>query len=302
MKKPQLAFLRPVITIISLFLLAALLIWYFFAFDIQWGFTWQAITWGLPILAAAIVTIVCLVKFGRRRKWRWGISAMGTAALAILYTWLILIFFSYYIAGEPANGPDETLDTEDNRIISLVLTEFFGDEPGYRVVDPQLALPHIGTSETDREHFGGWIQRGLFTPYMESNPPPCKIGEDRFFGFVDQFILKNTTLGPLTIKSSLQDGYYIDYDSKFARYFEHYDSKYLSYFESYEGAWLRMKFCRPSVGTADISLPLYDEETDFIIIYLGTRDAPHIGSGFIYLLQLQDGELEIISNVLVWHL
>jgi hypothetical protein len=288
--KPQLTFLRPVITVVSLVLLAALLVWYFFAFDIQWGFNWQSITWGLPVLAAAVIVIVCLVRFVRRRKWRWGFSAIVIAACAILYTWLILLFCSYNIVGKPANGPDETLDTEDNRIISLVLSGFFGDEPGYRVVDPQLSLPYIGTSSEDRKHFGGWIQNGLFIPYVQSNPAPSRIGEDNYADFVDRFLLKNIDLGLLTIESSPQDGYYIDYDSKFARYFE----------SGEEAGWWRMGFCRPSVGMADVSLPLYDAETGLIIIYLGTRDAPLVGSGYIFLLQIQEGELRIISNVLVW--
>ncbi len=289
-KKLQFTSLRPVIIAVSLLLLAALLVWYFFAFDIQWGFNWQSITWGLPVLAAAVIAIVCLVRFVRRRKWRWGFSAVAITALAILYTWLILLFYSYNVVGKPVNGPDETLDTEDNRIISLVLSEFFGDKPGYRVVDPQLALPYIGTSSEDREHFGGWIQNGLFIPYVQSNPAPSRIGEDNFADFVDRFLLKNITLGLLTIESSPQDGYYIDYDSKFARYFK----------SGEEAGWRRMSFCRPSVGMADVSLPIYDAETGLIIIYLGTRDAPLVGSGYIFLLQMQDGELQIISNVLVW--
>ena len=290
MKKLPLTFLRPVIILVSLVLLAALLVWYFFAFDIQWGFNWPTVTWGLPVLAAAVIAIVCLVRFIQRRQWRWGLSAVAVVALAILYTWLILLFCSYNIVGKPLNGPEETLDTEDNRIISLVLSEFFGDKPGYRVVDPQLALPYIGTSAEDRKHFGGWIQEGLFLPYLQTNPAPSQIGEDYFADFVDRFLLKNTDLGRLTLESSPQEGYYIDYDSKFDRYFE----------SDQEAGWRRMGFCRPSVGMADVSLPLYDEETGLIIIYLGTWDAPIVGSGYIFLLQMQEGELWVISSVLVW--
>ena len=283
-------FLRPVIIVVSLVLLAALLVWYFFAFDIQWGFNWSSVTWGLPVLAAVVIAIICLVRFIQRRRWRWGLSVVAVVALAILYTWLILLFYSYNIVGKPVNGPDETLDTEDNRIISLVLSEFFGDKPGYRVVDPQLALPYIGTSTEDRKHFGGWIRNGLLIPYMQTDPPLSQIGEDNFVDFIDRFIFKNTDLGLLTLESSPQDGYYIDYDSKFARYFE----------SGVEAGWRRMDFCRPSVGMADVSLPLYDAETGLIIIYLGTQDAPLIGGGYIFLLQMQEGELRVISSVLVW--
>lgn len=136
-------FLRTILIIANIILFCILGVWYFFAFDIQWGLTWQAFTWGLPLLAAIIIVIVCICKFIKRRKWRWGLSGIGVAVFALIYTIFILVFYSYHVVGEPGNGPIKTLETEENRILSLVLTHFLDDGFGYDVIYPESSTRYL---------------------------------------------------------------------------------------------------------------------------------------------------------------
>jgi hypothetical protein len=58
------------IILIVLNLAASLLLFiiYFFRFDIQWGFYAQSLTWGLPILIGAFITLAVAYYKDKARK------------------------------------------------------------------------------------------------------------------------------------------------------------------------------------------------------------------------------------------
>ena len=264
--------------------------WYFFAFDIQWGLTWQAATWGLPTLVGTALVIVCIVLYLRRRKWKWGLAGIGVSIVTIICTGLILGFFSQNIVGVPKNGPEETPDTEENRILTLVLKEFFGGNSGYAVIHPEMHERIGGISPEEREHAKEYIaDHFLYT--NDGVVSSLGIEDENVISLIDRFLEINQDPGKLTIPSSPEDGYYIDYDGRFSRYFQGGAS----------GGWTRWRLTRPNAGpSVDLLLPAYDAESGLILMYIGMQGAPLSGSGYIFLFQYADGEFKGLGSVMIW--
>ncbi len=284
--------IRFILIIILFLLLCILAAWYFFAFDIHWGLTWQTFTWGFPLLASIISIMVCIYKFIRRRKWRWGLSGLGVAGLAIVYTVLILVFYSYQIVGEPENGPSETLDTEENRVLSLVLVHLLDDSPGYDVISPEsstqgLFHPFVFNEREDAIY---WIKYQLWLHDEQEQIVTYGLEDETLSRLIEHFLVINDNPSPLTLKSSPQDGYYIDYDGKYSRYFDN-DSGL---------GWLRMHLCRPMTKMTYISLPAYDPETGLVLMYIDTTSGEFTSVGHIYLMKIENEQLETLIQVILY--
>ena len=281
---------RILLVVANLLSFCVLGAWYFFAFDIQWGLTWQAVTWGLPTLVGTALVIVCVVLYIRRRKWRWGLAGIGVAVVTIICTGLILCFFSQNIVGAPENGPEETPDTEENRIMTLVLKEFFGGDIGYEVIKPEMYRRIGGVSPEEREHLKEFIiDRFHYT--TDGAELSINIEDENVLSLIDRFLEINQDPGKLTIPSSPEDGYYIDYDGKFSRYFQ----------GGVSAGWTRWRLTRPNAGSSvDLLLPAYDAESGLILMYIGMQGAPLTGFGDIFLFQYKDGEFKTLGSVMVW--
>jgi len=275
---------RVILVISNEIAFCVLAAWYFFAFDIQWGLTWQAVTWGLPLLAGVVFVLVCLIKFLRSRKRRWGLIGIGISLLALVYTSFVLWSYSEYIVGEPTSGPEETADTEVNRILSTLFTNFFWSPEQYFVVGPDTDANDIDLD------FLKEYKTEMIDYYVKKDGSNQRIDEklDELFR---RFTLENSPPKRLTLRSSPQNGYYIDYDGKFSRYFE----------DDIVWGWHRMRLCRPSVDSfMDVSLPVYDVDTGLVLMYVGSVGGPMEGAGWLCLFKYIDGKLENIFIEQIW--
>jgi hypothetical protein len=277
-------FAKVIIVTSCVFFWIIIALWYFFGFDLQWGVTWQSVTLGLPLLAAIILVPLCIVYFFKKRKWRWGFSAVGIAVIILVYTGLILWNYSYMIVGEPKSGPKETLATEENRILTLLLTKEKGNR-GYAIVDPEVYLWYLDNYTEDNILN---LKKNLAQEYRVYNSANEAVSLNVSLLF-DHFIELNREKMSLNLKSSPQNGYYIDYDGKFSRYFE-----------KGGGGWIRQRLFRPGTNHTEISIPVYDKNTGLVIVYIGWDIDYLFGSGGIYMFEYKNDELKYINYDELW--
>jgi hypothetical protein len=105
------------------------------------------------------------------------------------------------------------------------------------------------------------------------------------------FFELNEESAQLTLESCPEEGYYIDYDGMFAKYFD----------SMWSGGWAKWYDFHPyAAGYTEVSMPAYDSETGYIIVYIGTQYDSLIGNGGIYVFKYEDGILTKIDTVAWW--
>jgi hypothetical protein len=107
---------------------------------------------------------------------------------------------------------------------------------------------------------------------------------DDFNNLVDLLLEFNQTLVRLDLKSSPQDGYYIDYEGKFTRYLQ-----------DGGGGWQRLHQFRPRVSRfTTVSIPAFNAGTGYGLEYSAVQGDPlnfEADISAIYAYQFVDGRL-----------
>jgi len=263
-----------IIILLNLIAFILLSITYYFAFDIQWGVSKVAITWGVPTLIAALITLVAGLYTWKTKTLKWGFSGLAVAVIAAIYTSIILCSFSYVLL--PSNNEIEQGETNvvEHSILKLVLSDISDNSKGnhYIVVTPETTLPSFEYTS---------IKENLAKYNYE------------FTYLIKLLSEKNQLKERLSINSSIDNGYYIDYDEFFSRYFDNNGNGYL-----------RTNIFRPQVSEfVEVSLPVYDSTTGYVLVYVGkTNNSTNQfgGSGSIYVYKYLDGKLDYIDISPIW--
>jgi hypothetical protein len=254
--------------IIAFLILAVL---YFYSSDLDSGINKEAFTWGLPLLIAAIFTLIGGIFTVTRKNWRWGVSSLAAAVAAFIYMGMVLHFCCYAFLAEPVNAPQESPLTEEDKILALIISDKpykTEDDCSYNVVRPEAFLPYRGPPEPEElEKYKDYIKE-------EFNEQ----GYD-FDNLVDKLFELNKEPVRFTLKSSPKEGYYIDYDGKFDGY-----------------GWFRFHLLRPhAAGFVYVSVPAYDAETGYVLAFYSYYSAGDAGMiGFI-VDKYEDGKLIYIT-------
>jgi len=288
-KKKTKAITKTVILCIANFLgFCVLGTLYFFSFDIQWGLTWQAVTFGLPLLAGMALLVIDTISMIKKKSIKRGFRGFGVGWSAFIYTVLLLMFFNYLVVGAPRNGPKETVNTEENRILEIVLKEYFGGGPGYVVIEPNEKYYWSFKNYTPEIFESVKVQ--LINQYKSNlKQEPDEIIVQSINSTFEKWVVANPARPHVTLESSPKDGYYIDYDGKFSRYFDG------------GGGWIRWRLFRPGTAcSVDISIPAYDPETGIIVMYIGTQGDYLAGAGYIFVAKYTNNDFEILSRDMVW--
>jgi hypothetical protein len=203
-----------------------------------------------------------------RKNWRWGVSSLATAVAAFIYLGMVLHFCCYAFLAEPVNAPQERPLTEEDKIMALILS-YNSDKPeddcSYTIVSPETWSPY---STRDTIHLKEYFKER---------------GYD-FDNLVDRFFELNQEPVRLTLKSSPEEGYYIDYDGKFDGY-----------------GWFRLYLLRPhATGHTHISMPAYDAETGYVLVFLSYQNGLTDGAGFTIVFKYEGGQLTEIGSILLW--
>jgi hypothetical protein len=171
-----------------------------------------------------------------------------------------------------ATAPDE-----DNKILVLVLKQANSGK-GYTVVSSETTLPHADATDPD--------EVSQSKKYIREHLKADRVHVSKL---VDQLFERNRTPVRLSIKSSRSDGYVIDYEGKFDRYF------------TKAGGWDQLRKENPSArGMTRVSLPAYDASSGFLLIYTGTQYDWLMGSGWIVLYKYDKGKLQALKKVMLW--
>jgi len=160
----------------------------------------------------------------------------------------------------------------DNTLLALAVT----DRPlrgGYLVVHPTAELHHRATKRAKelKELFGYVVGPGT-NAVIEL--------------LVDRLFERNKTNGNgqarrLTLSSCLTNGYVVDHDGKYAKYFQ-----------TGGGGWPRFESENPGAqGFVTLSLPAFDEQTGLVLVCRGTDLGFLSGQTEVILYRYERGKL-----------
>ena len=173
---------------------------------------------------------------------------------------------------------DHKATEEENKILSLVLKRPFADG-GYTVVGPETGWSHLDSG--DAKEIGR--SKRHIAEHLQTNGIVVT-------NLVERLFERNRKPVRLTLKSSVKDGYVIDFDGKYANYFEKDGGGWKKWYEENPKAY----------GYTTVSLPVYDPTTGLVLVYTGTQSHWLAGSGWVILYRYEKGELKEISKVEIW--
>ena len=165
-----------------------------------------------------------------------------------------------------------------NRILALLLKidHANGD---YTVVSPETSTG-MGQLENDED------RKNLIANITRN----FNKGTSDFTRLATLFCDINSQSQRLTLESSTKDGYFIDYDGKFSQYFD-----------KDGGGWEKLRQENPQArGMTNISLPAYDPQTGYVLVYMGTQYDWLAGAGYMYLYKYTRGKLTEINSYMMW--
>ncbi|MDR0275152.1 MAG: hypothetical protein LBI48_07400 [Burkholderiaceae bacterium] len=169
---------------------------------------------------------------------------------------------------------------EDNRVLALVVKQSYKDG-GYTVVNPETGLSHFFYHDADADE----IRRSK--QYIAKNLQTNGIVVTEL---VDRLFERNKKPVRLTLKSSPQDGYVMNFDSEYAKYFK-----------DNGGGWEKWYKENPKAhGRTTVSLPVYDQKTGLLLVYMGTQWHWLAGEGWVILYKYEKGKLKEINKVMMW--
>jgi hypothetical protein len=306
------------ISILALLLAATLC---FFAFTYQWVVTRHALLLFIPLLVAAVLVTLFFVYFFRRKKWRWGFIGIGISILVLAYTGLIPWNYSHIVIREPQNNPVVTSDTDENRILTLLLS---GNISNGRTLINRGNKYYVVIAP-DNDNYGyfkdkipqecnGYKSR-LIDEYKKSNESDNSTLQN-LSGLFDKFVELNKQPWRLSLKSSTRDGYYrfdetlngyppgffpVDYylppvgiRQYFNLGFIHWERPSLGVFDIFGWGKWRL-YGRDFAGYFQLSIPAYDKETGMVILYESGAYA-----GYLYIFKYENGSLYLKTGVGLW--
>ena len=187
----------------------------------------------------------------------------------------------------PAPVPAEVLEDETlNAILRLVFSRSLEEalrlreskeNDGYVVVDPETTLGLLD-EPGDLEHVKEQLELML-------EGEGCDVG-----ALVDRFVEQNRKPYRLLIESSPEDGYVIDYDGEYTRYFGKGLDAWDKFYKNNPGAR----------GCTHVSVPAYDPKSQVVLVYVGTQTQWLAGVGYIAAFRYEDGQLRPLACPRFW--
>jgi hypothetical protein len=160
----------------------------------------------------------------------------------------LMIPIENLIAKESEFVPINQTWSEETKILKLILGNL-QKPPKYAVIKP---LTFSWANYRDIEKMKSGYIKGLKTQ-----------GYD-FSNLVNQLIENNLEPHLLTINSSLENGYFIDYTNHFDQFFAN--------IKDMEANWIRWHYCYPNaVSHTIVSTPVYDAEQGYVMVCIGSN-------------------------------
>lgn len=270
-------FLLVILTKMNIFGFLIVAAMFFFGFDIRWGLTLPAVTWGLQVFFGALSIIAILFFMLKRKKLLLGLYGICIVIFLNLYLGAMAFYCPSLLLPKQANAPEQYVDSVENRIITLILEDKTSHR--YAIVDPETNMDSYYSLDPTRIEL--W----------NDNLQYCsKVKEYDFSMLLEQLFELNKTPHTLTIQSSPENGYFVDYDHIFDRYF--YDKF---------GGWSILRMSHPSAaGMTQISKPAYDSDTGYVLAYIGWQGDWLMGSGGFYVFKYENDNVTYLGHFETW--
>ncbi len=169
---------------------------------------------------------------------------------------------------------DPSAPQTDNAILARVLRSQH-EGSGFTVVSPITAF---GRRRPDGAKIKKTVEDKIGIEGYDMGP------------LLDKLIEKNSKQTRLSLKSSPEKGYIVDYDGKFEKYFEQNG-----------GGWEKLYKDNPDAhGLTRVSLPAYDEHAGIVIVYIGRQSGRLAGAGYIVAYRYEDGKLRELGRATLW--
>ena len=192
---------------------------------------------------------------------------MSTRAFTAFVVSLLAVSVLWAAGDKPTEG--------DDKILALGLKRSYSDG-GYTVVSPETRLFPLDAKQIKQSK--QYIAEQLQTNAIVVSK------------LIDQLLERNREPVWLTLKSSLKDGYVIDFNGKYARYFE-----------KDGGGWEKCyKENSKAHGNLTVSRPAYDQKSGLVLVYTGTQSHWLAGLGWIILYRYEKGDLKELNKVMLW--
>lgn len=176
-----------------------------------------------------------------------------------------------------AAAPDPDQERRDNRLLAMALSRPTTDLR-FEVVFPDTSLVLQDRSGAAMDAIRDKIQ-GF-----------GNIGGVDAERLLDLLLKRNKRTSRLTLMSSQENGYFVDYEKK-----------YFPYFQGNEGDWRRMYAAFPKVtGVKHVSLPAHDPASMIVLIYICRQTMPASGSGNIYVYRDTGNTLQELGRIQTW--
>lgn len=164
---------------------------------------------------------------------------------------------------------------ETNQLLAMILTQLAKGRNDYFIVAPKTNAMEIFRGEPSKAR----IIQTLSTPGYNATD------------LVNRFFELNREDVPLTIPSSPENGYSIDYEDKYSKYPR----------EDLKAFWEQWHLDNPkAVGYLRISIPATDTKTGYILIYIGITSGELAGIGEIIVYRYWDGKLFQVHTIGLW--
>jgi hypothetical protein len=185
---------------------------------------------------------------------------------------------AFALAAANAWAADDKITEQEAAILALVLRQPYTGT-GYTVVSAETKIAHVD--------FGKAAEVEQSKKYVRERFEADNIDAAKL---IDRLFDRNKKSVRLTIKSSPEDGYVVDRDGKFARYFK-----------GDGGGWEQWRHENPIArSSTTVSLPVHDEKSGLVMVYVGTQKDWLVGSGWIILYKYEKGQLRQVAKVMMW--
>jgi hypothetical protein len=170
---------------------------------------------------------------------------------------------------------------DDNLLLAKVLETVFGGRGGFTVVSPKTVfLSDMGPFRDVSEQTEAKERMKRYFKNEGYNIGPL----------VDLLFERNVKSVRLSLKSFPQNGYFIDYKEKHAKYFE-----------GKGGGWDKLRKENPKArGKTRISLPAYDPELHILLVYFGTQADWLAGAGYVVAYRYENAQLNELVRMTIW--
>jgi hypothetical protein len=277
--------LKIILIILNLVALAIIGGSYFYGFDLQWGFSKTAFTWGLPLLMVFFGVIGGIFLSLKNNKWVVGIASLLAGVLVIGYFQVLINTVDIALLEESAPPQANISLNEEEKMLTLILANLDQENDcyGFTVINPIAKIACLDYMDSQEVE----VFKNELKEYQNYSKPMSDL--------IDKLFELNKQPLALNLSSNLEAGYFIDKKEKFLRYINEDPKRSM---DEPDFSMVRWDRYHPLAdGPLMVSIPAYDRDTGIVILYItGTKEFGYTYNPF-FIYKYKDGNLEKVGSL-----